>query len=137
MRPVYQTTFKGEVAGEETGNCLAACVASILELDIADVPNFAAIPGQDGWWKALYEFVFSYGFHLYPVHPDHGAPEGAYWIAVGKSPRGNYNHCVVAHGKEIVHDPSGKAGPFLDGLAKELYLFVALDPARSKVEASS
>ena len=43
VKPVYQTQF-----GMPNGNCFAACVASILELKIEDIPNFCAI-GDENW----------------------------------------------------------------------------------------
>lgn len=141
MKPVYQTQFKGypkqhKETGPDAGNCLAACVASILELDLEDVPNFTAIPGEHEWWKALQAFVTERGWYLYALDPEQGAPEETYYLAVGKSPRGDFNHVVVANGKDIVHDPN-PSGEGLDGYAKELYLFVARDPARLKKDLSN
>lgn len=138
MKPVFQTQFVGDATSDECGNCLAACVASILELDLEDVPNFAAItePDKDAWWRALQGFVTERGFFLYPLDPELGAPEDTYTIAVGKSPRGDFNHCAVAFGTQVVHDPNPhQDGPAFDGYAKELYLFVARDPARSIAKA--
>ncbi|MCD9188274.1 MAG: hypothetical protein LUM44_17795 [Pyrinomonadaceae bacterium] len=45
MKKVYQTDFTNV-----TGNCLAACVASILECELDDVPNFVTFPN----WKEEY-----------------------------------------------------------------------------------
>lgn len=135
MKPVLQTQFKGYPKGtdpgEDCGNCLAAAVASILELDLADVPNFAAVPGEREWWNALQAFVTERGYYLYAVDPDQGAPEDTYYLAVGDSPRGDFNHVVVANGTAIVHDPN-PSGEGLKGYAKEFYVFVARDPARLK-----
>lgn len=35
MKPVHQTNFQ-----RGTGNCFAACLASILEMPLEEVPNF-------------------------------------------------------------------------------------------------
>jgi hypothetical protein len=135
LKPVFQTRFKGyprgTQPGPDCGNCLQACVASILELDLEDVPNFAEVEGEHGWWQALQDFVTERGFFLYALDPEHGAPEDTYYLAVGDSPRGDFNHVVVANGTAIVHDPN-PTGEGLKGYAKEMFLFVARDPARLK-----
>jgi hypothetical protein len=46
MKPVYQTTF-----GKGIGNCFTACVASIIEYPIEDVPN---------WMTDDYKFTSQY-----------------------------------------------------------------------------
>lgn len=46
MKCVEQTLY-----GIGTGNCFSASIASILEISIEDVPNFAGEPGaDDGTW---------------------------------------------------------------------------------------
>lgn len=56
MLPVLQTKFsKGH------GNCLTACVASILEVPIEVLPEFCT----DGeWFDRLYQFCYENGFSL-------------------------------------------------------------------------
>ena len=96
MRPVDQTTF-----GPDDGNCLSACVASILEISIAFVPRFWG-PGDLGLaqWLAdrglsttLYDRIDCY------------VPPG-YAIAAGRSKRfAGRMHACVAYNGLIVHDP--------------------------------
>ena len=96
MKPVDQT-----ILGEPHGNCLQACVASILELALDDVPNFMEYEDWDG------EFVkFMAGFGLEPVEFNVAAgwTPGGYHCALGETSRGIL-HSVVAHGGEVVHDP--------------------------------
>jgi hypothetical protein len=97
MRPIDQTVF-----GAPMGNCLPACVASLLHLELVQVPHF----GADGWLDALRAWLAPRGF--WPAYceltPDGWRPEGLYILA-GKSPRGSYLHAVVAEGSRIVHDP--------------------------------
>ncbi len=103
MVPVDQTTFVPELAGIDTGNCLQAAVASLLELPLETVPHFAAIPGDDGeWWWALVEFARGHGFAIAQCDEPIG---GVLGIMTGKSPRGDFQHVVLARGAEIVHDP--------------------------------
>lgn len=119
MIPVMQTIFYAEdQAGEmiEKGNCRTACVASILELPIEEVPYFVAFKD---WEKEQERFLaerglkpkWSYGW-------GYTRPEG-YAIGVGISPRSRKDkpmyHAVVTLDGEIVHDPhpdgTGICGP--------------------------
>ena len=49
MKPVDQTLF-----GEGRGNCLPACIASVLELPLEAVPHFVL---EDDWVGALQTFL--------------------------------------------------------------------------------
>jgi hypothetical protein len=112
MKPVDQTTF-----GEEKGNCFSACVASILEISIEEVPFFM---GPGAWWPRFQEWLEKRDY--YPLSwsvPEKDqknmAPYGVH-ILSGKSPRDiqypEYSHAVVACGSEIIHDPH----PSRDGI---------------------
>lgn len=112
MKPVDQTIF-----GNKKGNCFAACVASLLNLPLEEVPNFCADYTDETWWNAfrswlhkrkLEAFFFEFGdsFDEAPMHGDF------LWIASGKSPRGDFLHSTVYKGKKLEHDPH----PSRDGL---------------------
>lgn len=96
MTPVDQTIF-----GAPEGNCLPACIASILDLRIEDVPHF----GADDWLDTLERWLAPRG--LYPVCATLGGPwrPAGLYILAGKSPRGDFLHAVVARGSDVVHDP--------------------------------
>lgn len=114
MRPVRQTeTELGR------GNCLAACVASLLELEIGEVPNFrlATDPwgGMQAWLGARGLFAVRC-----PADPERIYPTPrVHCILTGPSPRNPVAHAVIGEwaGVEtrIVHDPhpdgTGLAGP--------------------------
>jgi hypothetical protein len=127
MIPVDQTTFgDGSDGGSERGNCLAACVASLLEIPLEDVPNFCALGSGDGrWFKNLNDWLRPFGLAYAEFnYPDEGVPEwfftvpfiqpGALWIAGGPSPRGDRDmeHCVIMRGpgRELLHDPNPRFG---------------------------
>jgi hypothetical protein len=104
VRPVWQSeTELGR------GDCLAACVASILELPIEAVPNFRLMPDQ---WGALQDWLGGRGLFAVRVVAE---PECVYpvpdvdCILVGDSPRNPVLHAVVgrASGREwaMTHDP--------------------------------
>lgn len=131
MVPVHQTIF-----GNKRGNCLQACVASILELDLDEVPNF--VEAQNGeWWKALNDFLLGYG--IQPVILDANPksleddvipwkPKGLH-ILSGKSPRGDFLHATVYQAEKMIHDPH----PDRTGVMSEVdwILFIPLDPAKN------
>lgn len=121
MRPVDQTIF-----GAPNGNCFAACVASILELPLEDVPNFCA---RDGWFLALRDWLKPHG--LFPMAFDDVNDEtfeyigDALSIVSGPAARGHLHACVY-RGAELLHDPH----PSRAGLIsfKDMVLFACLDP---------
>jgi hypothetical protein len=113
MKPVDQIVFE-----DNKGDCFRACVASILELPLEEVPNFTE---WSDMYKAAEEWFSTKGFKLYSLHvKDHVLLDDIffmcsdYCILGGKSPRltqgGSVKyHSVVARahgwGLEIVHDP--------------------------------
>ena len=56
MTPVFQTRY-----GKGDGNCLNACVASLLDLPLSQVPDFC-IDGE--WFDRLYNFCNERGLSL-------------------------------------------------------------------------
>lgn len=91
------------------GNCFSACLASLLEIpDVDTVPLFLTEktdtrPMQ--WMDRLDAWLARRG--LYALHFDGGTEDAlpnVFYILGGMSPRGR-PHAVVAHGREIVHDP--------------------------------
>lgn len=122
MTPVDQTIFENA-----TGNCLAACVASVLNLPIETVPNFAELDFFIGLRKWLAERD-CLGLELRFSDKEHCA--GAYFgypgvpvVMWGTSPRrapdgSPKGHAVVGmpfgYGCKLLHDPHpSRAG--LDG----------------------
>lgn len=102
MKPVDQTTF-----GHPGGNCFSACVASLLELSIDDVPYFMdEEDGKPKWYEQLDSWLAPRGF--YALHFDVVDRERTVWpkgfyIRIGKSSRGD--HAVVGRGGAVVFDP--------------------------------
>lgn len=98
-----QTVFGG--GGEppaERGDCFRACIATILELRIEDLPN----PHEaEHWGKAWIEALEPFG--VQPIFMLDGwgeeGPFPGYWIACLRS--GEWKHCVVMRGREFEWDP--------------------------------
>lgn len=134
MIPIDQTRF-----GLPGGNCFQACLASILELPLAEVPDAANADLSEamGWFRVLRPWLALRGLGIVVIAP--GQPsiwftQGAILIAGGKSPRApdhpeGYGHCVVMRNGTVLHDPHpSRAG--LHGEPEEYYILYALDPAR-------
>lgn len=121
MIPVKQTIFY------PNGNCLPACIASLLECPIEDVIQIQKYfaPHND-WGKALKDWFATKGYEFLPAdefvwwHPklvpspkpgefktiDLSATKDKYYIVTGQSPRHEGSlHCVIYQNGNMVHDP--------------------------------
>ncbi len=118
MKPVFQTRF-----GKQ-GNCLAACVASILEVDL-EVVDFSCFDHPpDKWFDLFNEKLAKIGYGLLEFHPDvlKGAakPKHFFWIGTGMSKRGIL-HAVVCREEAMVHDPHPDAS-FVESVGAAAFL---------------
>jgi hypothetical protein len=101
------------------GNCLAACVASLLDLPLEDVPNFR-LAGDS--WTAMQGWLQSRGLQATEIATRSArmrcVPKDP-CILVGNSPRNPVYHAVIGlcdNGTaRVIHDPhpdgTGLAGP--------------------------
>lgn len=115
MHKVMQTRFGGTNAPrDEIGNCYPACIASLLDLELADVPHFFSMYGagtdeaQDailGWMQGRNQTSVCHEYA--PWINRHFRDSLA--IIGGNSPRGDWQHAVIglitADGWRLVHDP--------------------------------
>lgn len=130
MKPVMQTTLG------RRGNCMSACLASILEIPIETVPNFFEVAGEGvaEWWGALREWLKPFGFGVITLtFEDAGMWNtlclDGYHIVSGPSPRveGSF-HATVWHAGRMVHDPHPDQSGI--GRPETLDLLYPLDAAR-------
>ena len=128
---VVQTRF-----GYPEGNCLMACVASILEVPLEELPDLheecdtwneeeEKWVWEGDWWGVLSEAVKARGWKALGVKEGHLAPWG-FAIAGGDSPRAdvvdeegkNVGHVIVCLDGKPWHDPhpsgAGLGGPIQD-----------------------
>ena len=122
MIPIDQTKF-GHTQ-KDAGDCFSACIASILELSLEDVPVFCGICGD--WWGAYIDWLEKRGLtsQCYEYNEDY--PPRMLHTATGKSPRGKWNHCVVWFNGKMVHDPHpSREG--LDGLPETYDVITPID----------
>lgn len=100
MTPVLQT-----IEGPN-GNCYAACLASLLDIPLDQVPDF----GRRGWANRLRHWLVDFGIGVIFRKGD-GLPLGEQ-----KSPPAGHAilshqtlfgpHAVICNGGQIIHDPS-------------------------------
>lgn len=115
MIPIMQTLF-----GDKKGNCFPACIASILEVPLDRVPNFC-VDFPNSWSQEANRWLArNHKLGLATVQVPEGTsyddlmlPRDCHHIITAKSPRGDFNHCVVGMNGIIIHDPH----PSGDGLA--------------------
>ena len=125
MIPVDQTRF--DAKQKPFGNCFASCVASILEMPLDDVLDDSMIDDGSHWWLSWQWWLEKLGYglvHLQGSPPGWFFPIKGYSIMSGKSPRGNFDHSVVALDGKMVHDPH----PSRAGIEGEPTCWVLLYP---------
>lgn len=96
MKLIYQTLFeKGQ------GNCLSAALASILEWELEDIPNFSLY--KSWFYPELTKWLTSCNLGMIGLP---NFPYNAYHLIKVKSPRieGSFHELVGFSGKRI-HDP--------------------------------
>ena len=115
MRPIHQTDFS---AG--SGNALQACIASVFDLGLEEVPNFVK---EDNYLSAMQIWLGERGLTFLKVPLENGRLEfppsdRTPCLLAGNSPRGDFRHVVVAETRGIgfhpLHDPHPDA-TFLRG----------------------
>jgi hypothetical protein len=126
MKPVNQLDLR-----EGKGDCLRACVASIFEFPVEDMPNFWNHT-QDviEFWEMINEWTRkNLGMACFPIEVKKGHEfmlKDVICIAVDKRPGYNEEHAVVWCNK-MIHDPH----PVKIGIEKDpnrFILFIHLDP---------
>ena len=136
MIPVYQSKLgKG-------GDCFRACVASLMEKRLDDVPDFMNMFLEDEFadrcYLAFAEWLKPMGFAHILLQPSFGELEGSFMkrnidltgalcIANGRSPRGSF-HSVVYGGGVVLHDPVKGGGGILS--VESMVIVFPIDPLK-------
>jgi hypothetical protein len=123
VKPIDQTRFYDPP--KSRGNCQQAATASLLGLELDEVPNFIEQP--QGFWPSFWEFLSSRG--LVALDLDGDKHFDCYHLAYGPSERG-VSHAVVYRSGKLAHDPH----PSRAGLLKVdmSVLIVPIDIAKWK-----
>lgn len=98
----------GHVPPEERGDCVAACMASVLGVPLHEVDNCHG----EGWWDRLHDSLARHGYCAVIIDSQWEPPRGL-WIAslpslnLGPEPSGKTAlHTIVCRYYDFVHDPS-------------------------------
>lgn len=122
MKFIKQTRV--HIADKQYGNCFPTVIACLLDLEIADVPNFELLYNvkdtfkgdTELWQRILISWLHSKGYEWYTVKQEDILPD-EYYLVVGLSPRGIMHVCIYQNGK-MVWDPHPSDG----GLTDERYI---------------
>jgi hypothetical protein len=115
MKKVFQT-----IVDKKHGNCMQAAVASLLELELEQVPNFISY-GED-WGKVWWNFWDEKGYSYYPttiVKSKRGTEElknvakfdkginGYFYATVNSQTYSDGTHAIIVdENLNVVHDPN-------------------------------
>lgn len=104
MTPVNQSKLYCS-DGIHNGNCLAACLASLLDIPLWMVPPFDQMFGRDDWRERIDDWLKRM-FRLRRVRSEGHHPEALpeYYIANGPGGRG-VHHSVIYQRGNLAHDP--------------------------------
>ena len=118
MKRIHQTRCNGT-----NGNCFAACVASMLDLELDQVPDISAADENTDWWAQWIEWWTANGINFLFWDSDSckgvDLSPGTLVMVGGLSPRAvkeglEYHHVIVAEYKlledgrryyDYIHDP--------------------------------
>jgi hypothetical protein len=114
----------------QVGNCMSACIASMIGIPLADVPNFCA--EKDGSWSdRANAWLVQHGIQLltFETDPVSWAPDyrRTVCIAGGKSPRGDWEHAVLWREGQLFWDPHPDGTGFV-GEPIDYTVVVLVDP---------
>lgn len=119
--------------------CLRACTASLLEVEIDEIPDFVSETEKD-WFLEMQHFLAKRGLcfvhiHLHAKTPWMPLPHHPWAIFIGLSSKG-VTHAVVGrcagHEFAIIHDPHPKKRGI--DLVESVNFLVPLDPANYQPE---
>lgn len=141
MIPVYQTRFLSKTLQEPPGNCFQACVASIMETTLEEIPDEIVYwkPGLhhvETWYKHyndISNWLKERNLAMLEVR-NIGIQtqfEDCYNIICGPSPRDSSKyHAVVGFGIDIVHDPHPDNTGLLKTKPWTYTFFIKIDPSK-------
>lgn len=108
MKKVYQT-----ITTLPNGNCMEACIASLLEIELSEVPSFGK---EESWYDNCQIFLAQYDLQLLCYVSDTTSEMRnlllGYYIGAFPSPNTEgIDHAVIMKDSKVVHDPNPTGKP--------------------------
>lgn len=123
-----------KVYQKKNNDCFSACLATLLGMNLEDVPNFFEA-GQDKNWSDIFRqdvipWVRTLGWDLWHYNPDkwpdwQESIGNQFFIATHRSPSLTV-HAVVMQGSKLYHDPA--KGNELSVNLHGMYFLLPLNP---------
>lgn len=109
MTPITQDKFvkfdQDGITKVQRGNCFAACIASLLDIPLNQVPNVEELFDCYAWYDVFCSWLETKGFTFETGTKQECEKSGDYYLVSGDSPRGNFKHIVIYKNGKMVHDP--------------------------------
>lgn len=121
---------KHDPANGKYGDCLRACIATILDLESETIPNFAEQP-HDTWLSRLRTWLETQGLAPIMFVTDNDPrstmqemnPTAPYILFAGTA---EGDHCVVCIGDKVEWNPSWYPTPIIGPLSNGLWQILVL-----------
>lgn len=135
MTPVFCRVRHDPDKGEY-GDCVRACIASLLDFDAEEVPHFYHDNDPSTGMKRIRAFLAPLGLAPFATHFDGAASladilsaqaeanPDVHYILWGSTEGGN--HVVIAKGDKIVHNPSWYPTPLIGPLSSGNWAIMVL-----------
>jgi len=99
MKKVYQTKY-----GKNEGNCFQACVASLFEMSLEEVPNFCWYEPIEKWYENFILWLHKKGFSAIPLQETNiNRPnyKNCFLIVSGKNQDGIMHSVIYKNGEPL------------------------------------
>lgn len=94
------------------GNCFQACIASMLDLSLEEVPDFVNLYSADDWLPECSKWLRKIGLGIVAIGIEDSESRDiadlyytGYYIGDLKQATRPWNHVVIMRKTDIVHDP--------------------------------
>ena len=119
--------------GDGEGNCLLACVASMCDVEVEEVPDVTELMasgastecGAPLWWHHLAEWLQENGYHAMMFSSEYPMPRDMPVIVIGPQASGD-SHAVIYRDGEPVWDPNQVNPAGLTGIRGWLWISAAI-----------
>jgi hypothetical protein len=107
----------------KNGNCLSACIASILNIPITEAWSLDDVPDDKDWFDDLHTWSQGRGYNCFVREKSK-----EFCIAIGSTDRGDIPHAVLAENGKVIFDPHPKK----TGLTEiDYYIILSLKQRRT------